>query len=69
MFAPGPKWIRAYVPHDTLFCVYRAEKEAIREHGRCGGFPVDSIRRIHTFIYPTTPAAANIGEAIAAQGP
>jgi Protein of unknown function (DUF4242) len=52
---PGPQWVHSYITDDTLFCVYRADDEdAIREHGRCGGFPVDSIRRIHTVIDPTT---------------
>jgi hypothetical protein len=53
--APGPQWVHSYVTDDTLFCVYRsANEEAIREHGRCGGFPIDSIRQIHTVIDPAT---------------
>jgi Protein of unknown function (DUF4242) len=53
--APGPQWLHSYVTDDMLFCVYRADNEdAIREHGRSGGFPIDSIRLVNTVIDPTT---------------
>jgi Protein of unknown function (DUF4242) len=49
------QWVQSYVTDDRLFCVYVAEDEdAVREHGRCGGFPVDAVYRIGTTIDPTT---------------
>ena len=36
------QWNESFVTGDKLFCVYLAEGEdALREHGRRGGFPVD----------------------------
>jgi hypothetical protein len=34
-----------------------ANEEIIREHGRCGGFPVDAVARVEAVINPTTPDA------------
>lgn len=35
---------RSYVTADKVYCVYEADAtEVIREHGRQGGFPVDSV--------------------------
>jgi hypothetical protein len=49
------QWVHSYVVDDKIYCVYLAEDEdIIREHGRCGGFPVDSVQRIVTTIDPTT---------------
>ena len=43
---------------DRLFCVYLAEGEdAIREHGRRGGFPVDGVYQVTGAFDPTTAAA------------
>lgn len=40
---------------DKIFCVYQArDEELIREHGRCGGFPVDTIHSVHAVIDPAT---------------
>jgi hypothetical protein len=49
------QWVHSYVTDDALVCVYLAEdEEAIREHGRRGGFPVDGVRSVRTTIDPTT---------------
>jgi len=52
---PDIQWMHSYVTDDRITCVYLAEnEELIREHARCGGFPVDSITHIHEVIDPTT---------------
>jgi len=52
---PEIQWLQSYVTDDKLYCVYIApNEEAIREHGRRGGFPVDRISRIVDIIDPTT---------------
>src|ERR1044072_5921060 len=34
------RWVTSYVAGDKIYCVHEAEDEdAIREHGRRGGFP------------------------------
>jgi hypothetical protein len=51
------QWVESYVTADAITCVYLADdEEALREHGRCGGFPVDGIRRIARVIDPMTAA-------------
>ncbi len=48
-------WLHSYVLDDNIFCVYEASSEdIIREHSRCGGFPVDKISTVHAIIDPTT---------------
>ena len=52
---PDIQWNHSYVVDDKLFCVYNASgPEIIREHGRCGGFPVDAVHEVHAVIDPTT---------------
>jgi hypothetical protein len=52
---PEIQWAHSYVADDRITCVYLAEnEELIREHGRCGGFPIDSVARVHEVIDPTT---------------
>lgn len=49
------QWNHSYVTDDALYCEYVAEDaEAVREHARCGGFPVDRIIQVQTMIDPTT---------------
>lgn len=44
--APRAQWLQSYVADDRLFCVYIADDpEAVREHARCGGFPVTNVYR------------------------
>ncbi len=53
--APRAQWVQSYVLDDALVCVYFADDpEALREHGRSGGFPVDAVRQVRTVIDPTT---------------
>ena len=41
---PDIQWVHSYVSDDKIICVYyAANEELIREHGRCGGFPVDTV--------------------------
>ena len=52
---PDVRWMHSYVTDDKIICVYDATcEEAIREHGRCGGFPVDAVHEIRATISPTT---------------
>lgn len=52
---PDIQWVHSYVADDKIFCVYRAaDADLIREHGRCGGFPVDEVYQVQTVIDPTT---------------
>lgn len=55
---PDIQWVHSYVAGDQTFCIYRAEnEEQIREHARLGGFPIDTVTRIHLVIDPTTAEA------------
>ena len=52
---PDVQWVQSYVSDDTITCIYvAASEEIIREHGRCGGFPVDSVQVVRATIDPTT---------------
>jgi Protein of unknown function (DUF4242) len=52
---PKIKWLHSYVTGDKVYCVYLAEdEEAVREHGRRGGFPVNRISAVRRMIDPTT---------------
>lgn len=49
------KWVHSYVTEDKIYCIHEAEnEEAIREHAKCGGFPVNKIEEIITIIDPST---------------
>jgi Protein of unknown function (DUF4242) len=49
------QWNESFIAGDRLFCVYLAESEdAIREHGRRGGFPVDGAYEVTGSFDPTT---------------
>jgi hypothetical protein len=55
---PDVQWVHSYVSDDKITCVYvAANEDIVREHGRCGGFPVDSVSRVLTIIDPTTAEA------------
>ena len=57
---PHVQWVQSYVVDDAIVCVYRADDpEGIREHARCGGFPVDSIDEVRAVIDPTTAGVAS----------
>jgi hypothetical protein len=52
---PDIQWQHSYVSDDKITCVYlAANEELVREHGRCGGFPVDAVLTIHAVIDPAT---------------
>jgi hypothetical protein len=52
---PDVQWVHSYVTGDKITCVYlAASEEIIREHGRCGGFPVDAVHEVISVIDPTT---------------
>jgi hypothetical protein len=52
---PDVQWLHSYVGADTITCVYvAANEEIIREHGRCGGFPVDAVHEVRATIDPVT---------------
>lgn len=52
---PDIQWVHSYVTDDKITCVYlAASEEIIREHGRCGGFPVDAMYEVRAVIDPTT---------------
>ncbi len=49
------KWIQSFVTEDKIYCIHEAESEKdIREHAKCGDFPVHTIEEIKTIIDPTT---------------
>jgi hypothetical protein len=55
---PDVRWLHSYVSDDKITCVYVApSEELIREHGRCGGFPVDRVEQISAVIDPATGEA------------
>lgn len=55
---PDIHWVTSYVGQDKIYCVYHAaNEEIIREHARCGGFPIQKVVRIRTSIDPTTARA------------
>jgi hypothetical protein len=56
---PDIQWVHSYVTDDKITCLYVAANEAIiREHARCGGFPVDSVHELRATIDPTTAVQA-----------
>ena len=49
------QWVHSYVTGNKIFCIYKAENEAlIREHAKKGGFPANIITEITTVISPDT---------------
>lgn len=52
---PDVQWLHSYVTDDKIICVYQGTgADIIREHGRCGGFPVDAIHQIRATIDSAT---------------
>lgn len=51
----GVVWIRSYVSYadGKIFCEYEApNEEAVREHARRAGLPVDAVREVALEISP-----------------
>lgn len=56
---PHVQWVHSYVIDDGIVCIYRAESpDLVREHARCGGFPLDRIDEVRAMIDPTTAERA-----------
>jgi hypothetical protein len=54
------KWIQSFVTDDKIYCIHEAESEdAIREHAKCGNFPVHKIEEIKAVFDPTTAEMDN----------
>jgi Nickel responsive protein SCO4226-like len=52
---PDIQWVQSYITDDKIICVYlAASEEIIREHGRCGGFPIDAVHEVRRVIDPAT---------------
>ena len=48
-------WIQSFVTEDRIYCIHVAENENdIREHAKCGKFPVNRIEEIKMIIDPAT---------------
>jgi len=55
---PDIEWLHSYVTDNKIFCVYRAENEAIlRTHAEKGGFPINAVHKLSTVISPETATA------------
>ena len=55
---PEIQWIHSYVTGDKIYCIYHAANEdLIRQHATQGGFPADSIAKVHRVIDPATSEA------------
>jgi hypothetical protein len=56
---PDVQWVHSYVTDDKITCIYlAANEELVREHARCGGFPIDAVSEVRTIIDPTTAEIA-----------
>jgi len=52
---PQIQWVQSYVTDDKIYCIYVAPDAAtVRKHAEMGGFPANSIARVHRMIDPTT---------------
>lgn len=49
------QWVQSYVTDDKVFCIYLAEnEEAVREHAKLAGFPVNKISEVKNIIDPVS---------------
>jgi len=56
---PDIQWLHSYVAADKITCVYlAANEEIVREHARCGGFPIDDVLEVRAIIDPATAGAS-----------
>jgi hypothetical protein len=54
------KWIESFVTDDKIYCIHEAEnEEVIREHSKCGNFPVNKVEEIKVIIGPGTAGEKN----------
>lgn len=55
---PEIQWVESFVTDDKVYCIYNAPSEQmIRDHAKQGGFPADSVLRVHGRMDPTTAEA------------
>jgi len=48
-------WVQSFVTENKIYCIHEAEQEDdIREHAKCGNFPVTNIDEIKAVIGPGT---------------
>jgi Protein of unknown function (DUF4242) len=53
--SPRVTWQQSYVTDDKIFCVYVADSpDAIMEHAKATGLPVDAVHRVRNVIDPAT---------------
>lgn len=49
------EWVTTYVAGDKLYCIHRTDDpEAVREHARRGGFPLDLMAEVVAQFGPQT---------------
>ena len=51
----GPKirWLHSYVTDERIYCVYFAsDEEAIREHARRAGLPINRVSAVRRLVNP-----------------
>ena len=52
---PEIQWVHSYVTQDKLYCIYNArDADLIREHARCGEFPIDDVAEVAGLIDPVS---------------
>ncbi len=52
---PETQWIQSYVTQDKIYCVYIAPTaDALHEHARRGGFPLNRVSEVRTVIDPVS---------------
>jgi hypothetical protein len=52
------QWVHSYVTDDKITCLYLAvDEDVVREHARCGGFPLDAVHEVRATIDPATERA------------
>src|SRR5215471_13662809 len=60
----GPKiqWLHSYVTVEKIYCVYFAsDEEAIREHARRAGLPVNRISAVRRLVNPEKYTSSTAG--------
>jgi hypothetical protein len=47
--------VESFITEDKIYCIHEAENEDdIKEHSKCGNFPVNKIEEVFTVIGPAT---------------
>jgi hypothetical protein len=48
-------WIQSFVTDDKIYCIHIAEnEEAVREHAKLGGFPINSVAEVKGIMDPSS---------------